>query len=146
MLLCLVHVLEGQDFHGENLIAKGEYPVLVDLEALLHNQINSQPIPKKDALSIAHKEIAESVFQTYLLPQWGLSANDALKVDLGGLSNMEEDDSVKTLTLKHINTDSMQLDYETLKLEYVNSPILNEVKISSINSILSISCLNNSIG
>ncbi|MFE4018168.1 type 2 lanthipeptide synthetase LanM family protein [Streptomyces sp. NPDC059101] len=35
-LLALVHALRGTDFHHENLIAAGEHPVLVDLEALLH--------------------------------------------------------------------------------------------------------------
>ncbi|CAM5724428.1 hypothetical protein SANTM175S_04328 [Streptomyces antimycoticus] len=35
-LLALVHALRGTDFHHENIIAAGEHPVLVDLEALLH--------------------------------------------------------------------------------------------------------------
>ncbi|NIY62802.1 type 2 lanthipeptide synthetase LanM family protein [Streptomyces malaysiensis] len=35
-LLALVHALHGADFHHENVIASGEHPVLVDLEALLH--------------------------------------------------------------------------------------------------------------
>ena len=67
MLLCLVHVLEGQDFHYENLIAQGENPVLIDLEALLHSQISSKQITQKAAFSIAQKELRESVFKTYLL-------------------------------------------------------------------------------
>ena len=138
MLICLVHILEGQDFHSENLIANGEYPVLVDLEALLHSQINSQQITQKDAFSIAKKEIKESVFQTYLLPQWGLNANDSLKLDISGLGNTEEDNSLKTFTLKHINTDSMQIDYKILKLENANSPVLNEVKISAANYVAEI--------
>ncbi|MFK4189649.1 type 2 lanthipeptide synthetase LanM family protein [Streptomyces sparsogenes] len=35
-LLALVHALRGTDFHHENIVAAGEHPVLVDLEALLH--------------------------------------------------------------------------------------------------------------
>jgi lantibiotic modifying enzyme len=31
-LLCLLYVLGANDCHNENLIACGEYPVLVDLE------------------------------------------------------------------------------------------------------------------
>ncbi len=32
--LALLYALEATDFHGQNLIASGEYPILVDLEAL----------------------------------------------------------------------------------------------------------------
>lgn len=38
MILCLVYLLEGIDFHNENLIACAEHPVLVDLETLLHHR------------------------------------------------------------------------------------------------------------
>ena len=34
--LALLYALEATDFHGENLIAAGEHPVLVDLESLFH--------------------------------------------------------------------------------------------------------------
>ena len=38
VLLGLVYLARGVDFHRENLIAAGEFPVLIDLEALLHPQ------------------------------------------------------------------------------------------------------------
>ena len=34
--LALLHALDATDFHFENLIAAGEHPVLIDLEALFH--------------------------------------------------------------------------------------------------------------
>ena len=34
--LALLYALEATDFHLENLIAAGEYPVWVDLESLFH--------------------------------------------------------------------------------------------------------------
>ena len=138
MLIFLVHVLEGQDFHYENLIAQGEYPVLVDLEALLHSQINSEQITQKDAISIVQQELTESVFQTSLLPQWEVKANDSIRLDISGLGNIQEDNDFKILAFKHINTDSMQIDDEILKIEDFNSPVLNGVKISAENYVAEI--------
>lgn len=43
MLLCLVYLLGGTDCHYQNVIASGEQPVLVDLEAVMH------PFPREDA-------------------------------------------------------------------------------------------------
>lgn len=35
-LICLTHLLAGADFHKDNLIAAGEYPLVVDTETLCH--------------------------------------------------------------------------------------------------------------
>ena len=39
--LALLHTLQAVDFHHENLIAAGAFPVLVDLECLFHPQIDA---------------------------------------------------------------------------------------------------------
>lgn len=41
-LLCLVSLLQGTDFHHENLIACGDQPVVVDPETLFHPRIPSE--------------------------------------------------------------------------------------------------------
>jgi len=41
--LALLHLLSAVDFHQENLIAAGEDPVLVDLEALFHHRLPIEP-------------------------------------------------------------------------------------------------------
>src|SRR5262249_44736564 len=38
--LAILYALEASDFHCENLIAAGEHPVLIDLEALFHPRLN----------------------------------------------------------------------------------------------------------
>lgn len=38
-LLALITALDGFDFHHENIIAKGIYPVIIDLETLLHPHV-----------------------------------------------------------------------------------------------------------
>src|SRR5262249_49957013 len=52
-LLALLYALEATDFHHENLIAAGEHPVLVDLEALFHpRNPGVEPLgPAEDALA-----------------------------------------------------------------------------------------------
>jgi len=40
--LALLYALDATDFHNENLIAAGEHPVLVDLEALFHPHVHGQ--------------------------------------------------------------------------------------------------------
>ncbi|MEV5103720.1 type 2 lanthipeptide synthetase LanM family protein [Streptomyces massasporeus] len=73
-LLALVHALRGTDFHHENIMAVGEHPVLVDLEALLHPRAPGKPAPngaggpqgepEEPALAV----LRESVRATALLP------------------------------------------------------------------------------
>lgn len=132
--ICLVHILAGQDFHSENLIAKGEFPVLVDLEALLHSEITPQKTSTQDALGLAYQQLSQSVFKTHLLPQWHSIGKDAL-LDLGGLGNMMENIPLYSLVWKNINTDDMQLDYEELELKRDNSPILEGTKVSAAKYI-----------
>jgi len=86
--VALLHVLDGTDFHAGNLIACGEYPVLVDLEALFH------PLhrPGKDdggADLAARRAIATSVLRIGLLPErvWANSESDG--VDLSGMGTLD---------------------------------------------------------
>jgi len=65
--LALLYVLEATDFHFENLIASGEHPVLVDLEALFHPRQGS---PSHDSVSaLTHQAMQHSVLRIGLLPQ-----------------------------------------------------------------------------
>jgi type 2 lantibiotic biosynthesis protein LanM len=76
-LLFLAHLLYGTDLHFQNLIACGEHPVLVDLEALFHNW------PGTRGTALTQTVIRESlgtrlVIRTGLLPNlFGGPAGDA---------------------------------------------------------------------
>jgi type 2 lantibiotic biosynthesis protein LanM len=61
--LALLHVLEATDFHYQNLIADGEHPRLVDLEALFHPRQRQVEAGTSQAL------MADSVLRVGLLPQ-----------------------------------------------------------------------------
>jgi type 2 lantibiotic biosynthesis protein LanM len=65
--LAVLYALAGADFHEENLIAVGEQPVLIDLEAILHPRAPREE--HDDAGRLAHLLLDESVLSTGLLPQ-----------------------------------------------------------------------------
>ena len=67
-LLALLYVLDGADFHFENLIACGDQPVLVDLEALFHPQVR-QAGPDWLAGDPALRTLTASVDRVGLLPR-----------------------------------------------------------------------------
>lgn len=53
--LALLSTLEAIDFHSENLIAAGEYPMLIDLEALFHPRTSPARI-KHPALDVLYSK------------------------------------------------------------------------------------------
>ncbi len=83
--VALLYALEATDFHFENLIASGEHPILIDLEALFHPR-RAEVLESGMADKLAGHEMAFSVLRIGLLPQrmWNRLQDDA--VDLSGLS------------------------------------------------------------
>lgn len=79
--LALLYVLGATDFHFENLIAAGEHPVLVDLEALFHPRLVDE-----EPTSLV---IKESLFRTNLLPMRLGAGGDYAGMDISGLGSPE---------------------------------------------------------
>jgi type 2 lantibiotic biosynthesis protein LanM len=69
--LALLYALQAVDFHRENLIAAGEHPILIDLEALFH--ATPQDIAAAEFDDPASYALASSVLRVGLLPGrfWG---------------------------------------------------------------------------
>jgi type 2 lantibiotic biosynthesis protein LanM len=65
-LLCLLHALRGIDFHYENMIAAGDDPVVVDLEALCHPELPAPVLP--DDGDAGGWAFDTSVLRTGMLP------------------------------------------------------------------------------
>ena len=113
MLLCLVHVLKGTDFHFENLIACGEQPVLIDVETLMYPDPRSS-LESRNVTGQTEAEnlLASSVLRTGLLPAWEGSP-DGKVFDTGAFSGAgEQASSFRHAQWKHVNTDDMALRYE----------------------------------
>lgn len=80
--LALLYALDAADLHNENLLAAGEHPMLVDLEALFHPRVHAgEPGPE----NLAVGALDHSVWQVGLLPRRVWSDDDSFGVDMSGL-------------------------------------------------------------
>jgi type 2 lantibiotic biosynthesis protein LanM len=82
MQLALLYVLEATDFHCENLIAAGEHPVLIDLEAIFQPRCIG-PRPESEAGDRA--TIEQSVLRVGMLPQRDWPTAESEGVDISGM-------------------------------------------------------------
>ena len=112
MILALVYVMNGHDFHLENLIASGPYPVLIDLETLLRHGLDVQPTADVgyQGEGAARTRFQRSVAPTGLLPlPWRLPQGGV--VDLSGLGAPQLTASPHHVPCwRDTNTDQMRLD------------------------------------
>lgn len=88
--LALLHLLDATDFHAGNVIACGEYPYLIDLEALFYPHRNATELEASaTANRRARQALNHSLLRIGLLPErvWGNSAHEG--VDQSGLGTAE---------------------------------------------------------
>jgi type 2 lantibiotic biosynthesis protein LanM len=83
--LAILYVLEASDFHCENLIADGEHPMLVDLEALFHPR--TEEVTSGFADELAGATLSSSVLRVGLLPLRMWATEDDSGVDISGLGS-----------------------------------------------------------
>jgi type 2 lantibiotic biosynthesis protein LanM len=110
-LLCLLTILAGTDFHYENIIAHGAYPVIVDLETLL------QPVKKQfDQIAERTSAILEkTVLRLSLLPH-GNGVIERMGIEPSGLTGgLLGSSSAKGYQWVNINTDKMRYAQRKLK-------------------------------
>uniref|UniRef100_B8HR22 Lanthionine synthetase C family protein n=1 Tax=Cyanothece sp. (strain PCC 7425 / ATCC 29141) TaxID=395961 RepID=B8HR22_CYAP4 len=116
MLLCIIYLLRGTDCHYENLIASGEYPVLIDTETLLHPDVKpiAQSLEAMERQSTEQFKFWDSVLQTGLLPQWEVGKeNSSVAYDMSGLgSSFSPSQSRQVQIWQDINTDRMRLEWQ----------------------------------
>ena len=83
--LAILYALEASDFHCENLIACGEHPALVDLDALFHPR--PENVTSGSAEEIAGATLGESVLGVGLLPVRLWANEDDSGVDMSGMGS-----------------------------------------------------------
>lgn len=84
--LALLYVLRAGDLHNENVLAVGEYPIIVDLETLFHPRVgDNDPTLSKN---LAWSTMDQSVWQVGLLPRRLWSGKDSPGVDISGLGGL----------------------------------------------------------
>lgn len=116
--LALLYGMEAVDFHYENLIAHGEFPVLIDLESLFHQSLTKRSYTEK-AVDRAAELLQRSVQSTGIVPAPLYYRNDpkSLGLEVSGLGGKEQKTPFKVPTIAQKNTDQMQIvqDYARLK-------------------------------
>jgi type 2 lantibiotic biosynthesis protein LanM len=129
ILACIVYALRGRDFHYQNIVASGEYPVLVDAETLLYPDIAYEAETKDEsgAYRQAEKLLMNSVYRTGILPWW-LPAPEGANFDVSGLGGFDPlDRFYREPEWKKINTDRMELGYTLSRFrETSNLPFLDD--------------------
>jgi type 2 lantibiotic biosynthesis protein LanM len=85
--IALAYILGGTDLHHENVIAHGEYPVLVDLETLFQTPL--LPNDLTGATALGWRALRMSIMGTLLLPEPMFLAGDQNWVDLSALGHRE---------------------------------------------------------
>ena len=130
MLTCLVYMLDGIDCHFENLIAKGDQPVLVDLETIMQPRVRVGQ--DSDPLAVAvHDAIENTVLRSGLLPRW-VRGKDSRAVDVSALGAVDEQTSLGTLPRwRRVNSDNMRVDVEPGRITPgASAPTLNGQPLS----------------
>lgn len=77
----LTYLLSGTDLHAENLLAHGEHPVLIDLEALFHHRL---PGIRKDAAALG---LTHSVLALQMLPVVSYVQGFEQPIDFSGMGS-----------------------------------------------------------
>ncbi len=126
--LALLYAFEATDFHAENLIASGEHPILIDLEALFHPRFSwdaSQIDPADEAMG-------HSVLRVGLLPQRIWTGDQTEGVDITGLGGFAGQLTPTPVpTWKETGTDQMRIARERMALQLGNNqPKLNGQEIN----------------
>lgn len=125
MNLFLLYLLGSTDIHFENIIADGEYPVLVDFETIIPPYTISS---SNNADDLAKRILTYSVLNTGLLPRWEFDRDKIVGYDSSGLGGGENGKLLpfKIPKLINLRSDFMQLIFERgISKGGRNRPIIN---------------------
>lgn len=129
-LIGIVFMLHGNDFHQENLIASGAYPVPVDLESVMHHEGKTVVDGfGENARFLLSSHFRNSVLRTALLPAW-VEAKNGVLFDVSGIGGAGQGESpYQHLKWENINTDTMKTSLVTSGFtENKNIPVFDGQK------------------
>lgn len=123
-LVGIMYMLKGTDFHFENLIADGPYPMIIDFETLFQNHIQGA---FKDTAEIRAKfNMADSALGTGLLPVIGFKGNDGAGIEMSALGGRSQELPFPVLQVENELTDEMKFVPKPLRTqEKANLPKLD---------------------
>lgn len=125
-ILGLAHILSANDLHLENLIAHGEYPIIIDLETIIQSD-RQYEVPESANSKVAHDYIFNSVQNTALLPTIAFMDKDRKGIDISALNGKEIKLPYKILSLSNLNSIDMKYEY----VEYIRPGSNNLPKLKN---------------
>lgn len=131
--LALLYALEAVDFHHENLIAVGEQPLLVDLEALFHPRLGGGDLTQAEQL--ATSTLGYSVYGTGLLPRRLWATEESEGIDVSGLGAAGGQLTPYDVPYwAGVGTDAMQLSRRRVEVPgEQNRPTLNGASVEVLD-------------
>ncbi|AEF42691.1 type 2 lanthipeptide synthetase LanM family protein [Hoyosella subflava] len=122
-LLCLLHHLDATDCHYENIVAAGEFPVLIDAETLFHHRFAAETSYRDgSAQGRAQRWIENTALRTGYLPHWNLSRDRRSAYDASGLSGGEDRElGDRVLRWVDANTDRMSFEMRATSARVVSN-------------------------
>src|SRR5262245_10432434 len=128
--LALLYVLQATDFHFENLIAAGEQPVLVDLEAVFNPNVGKWEITQANQL--AGKSLYDSILCIGLLPQRIWATGESEGIDISGLGAAAGQLSPFRVPIwEGMGTDEMRFTRKRMEIPGGhNRPTLNQADVN----------------
>jgi len=125
-LLALLHASGARDAHCENLIAHGEHPELIDLEAWLPPRLARWlPAPGDEEWTDAALRREHSVLSTGLLPRWQPDGPRDDVVNVGGLGGGHPGTRPRPVW-RAVNTDHMVRVWSQVPIDLQpNVPVLD---------------------
>ncbi|MCG7376892.1 type 2 lantipeptide synthetase LanM family protein [Paenibacillus sp. ACRSA] len=115
--VALLYILGSRDFHFENIIADGEYPILIDMETLFSNRIASDTSEVWRELFL--HEMDRSVFSSMLIPFKRTPEEDSDTSGLGNWGDSNNEMIGEVLQLPY--TDEMRLVSQKVKKKPANN-------------------------
>ena len=114
--LAVLHVLNATDFHYENVIASGEFPMLIDLEALFH-PLPQAPNAVDEPEQVGWEALQRSVLRTGVLPFRAYDNEQSSGLDMsamGGAGGQRTPNRFPVLVAP--GTDEMRLERDFVSL------------------------------
>ena len=132
-LLAVLHALEATDFHYENVIAWGEYPALIDLEALFHPRSNNEA-EQGEPEWLGWQSLQHSVLRAGVLPFRIHGPDSAVSIDLSAVGGRGGQLSPNRFpVLVATGTDEMRFAREHVRLpDTQNRPALGSDAVDPV--------------
>ncbi|MCB2356541.1 type 2 lanthipeptide synthetase LanM family protein [Clostridium estertheticum] len=132
-LLVILYALNAVDFHFENMIACGEYPMLIDLESLFHTGLRNLETEKESGYTKAIEHIQSSVLSVGLLPSILAigKAGEKHSINVGGLSEgVEQLSPLKSIVVGNDYSDKIKVQFKNRIMDpKENNPTYNGKQI-----------------